>query len=223
LVTAMSHRPEVEQAMKQVQAASVRLAMSQNELLPVFDLVLESYVAGLAGQGRAGRALTQQFDTGQPGYSAGFVLEVPLENRAAKARLRRRKLQLHQLSSELDATMKTLSAEVEVAVREVNTSFRELKARNRSMTFATADMDSINQRWKSMVDDRSATLLLEDLLDAQDRLANQERGFANAQRAYSVSLIGVQRAMGTLLEHQRIRHTRVEDGETPSVIFEQQK
>ena len=220
LVTAMVHRPEVDQAMKQVKAASVRLAMSQNELLPVFDLVLESYVAGLAGQGRAGQALLRQFDTGQPSYTAGFVFEVPLGNRAAKARLNRRKLELQQLTSDMDDTMKAFSAEVEVAVREVNTAFRELQARSRSMAFAKSDAQSIHERWKTMVEGRSATLLLEDLLDAQERLATQERTYANAQRAYSVSLIAVQKVMGTLLQHRQIHHRKVEDCESPSVHFE---
>ncbi len=47
LVTALQHRPEVDAASQEIRAASVRLNMSRNELLPALDLVLETYVMGL--------------------------------------------------------------------------------------------------------------------------------------------------------------------------------
>ena len=101
LVTAMSHRPEVDRALLATKSAGVRLQMSEKELLPALNLVLETYVAGLEGRSLIGRAITNQFSTGEPGYTAGLTFEVPLGNRAARARYDRRQLELHQVTNEL--------------------------------------------------------------------------------------------------------------------------
>jgi hypothetical protein len=47
-------------------------------------------------------------------------------------------------------------------------------------------------------------LYLEDVLAAQDRLAAAEFGFLQAQTTYNLSLMNLKRAMGTLLQDERI-------------------
>ena len=85
LETSIKNRPELHSAVKQIKAASVRADMSKNELLPALDVVLESYVAGLQGDSDVAGAWQEMFNEGQPSYSAGLLLEVPLRNREAKA------------------------------------------------------------------------------------------------------------------------------------------
>ncbi len=84
LATALQMRPEVNQALKQIQAACVRVNMSKNEALPMLNLVTEAYVAGLQGEGNIGRAWSDQFSRGQPSYSIGLQYERPVGNRAAR-------------------------------------------------------------------------------------------------------------------------------------------
>ena len=116
-----------------------------------------------------------QFSLGEPSYTAGLVFEVPLHRRAAKARHQRRQLQLRQITQQFDETVQTLSTEVEVAVREVSATFRELLGKYRAMNAAVAEVDYLTRRWELLSgDDRSGSFLLEDLLDAQDRLAIEE-------------------------------------------------
>lgn len=45
----------------------------------------------------------------------------------------------------------------------------------------------------------SATLLLEDLLNAQERQADEEAAFVDSQVNYTLSLVRLRKAMGTLL------------------------
>ncbi len=66
LATAVRNRPEIDQAMKHIQAANVRLNISRNELLPVLNLVLETYISGLQGSSDIGQALADQATTGAP-------------------------------------------------------------------------------------------------------------------------------------------------------------
>ena len=217
LVTALSNRQEIDAATQEIKAAGVRLNMAQNELLPALDLVLEMYVSGLQGDYSVGRSLGSQFNEGEPSYTAGLIFEVPLHRRAAKSRLHRRELERRQLCCQLQAAVETLHAEVEVAVREVETSYRHLQAKYQSMLGAESDAQYLHRRWESLPgDDRAASFLLEDLLDAQDRLAFEESGFALAQVEYTLSFTRLNRATGTLLRHQQIDWPCTEEEEQPT-------
>ena len=47
-------------------------------------------------------------------------------------------------------------------------------------------------------------LLIENLLDAQERLADEERGFVLAQMAYAMSWVQLRQAMGVLLRFESV-------------------
>jgi len=221
VVTALEHRPEITIAAQEIKAAGVRLNVAQNELLPVLDVVLETYVSGLRGDYQLGNSLSDQFNVGEPSYTAGLLFEVPLNRRAAKASVQRRQIELRQLSNRLTAAIETLHADVEVAVREVETTRREMQAKYVSMTAAQADVQYLQRRWEELPgDDRSASFLLADLLDAQDRLVFEENGFARAQVNYALSLTRVNRATGTLLIREQIQLVRGNDHGTPAFHFE---
>ncbi|MDH3717350.1 MAG: TolC family protein, partial [Planctomycetota bacterium] len=205
LVTALQKRPEIGQALKQVQAAAVRMDMADKELLPVLDLIMDTYVSGLQGDSNVGQAFEDQFSTGAPSYSVGLRFEVPLHNRAAKARMQRRRLEMRQVTNQLDTTAETLMLEVEVAVREVHTSFREMQATHQSMKAADLELTYLQKRWEQLAgDDRTGSLVLEDLLAAQERLTEAEFRFLNSEVTYNLSLMNLKRATGMLLEYEQI-------------------
>lgn len=205
LSTAMQMRPEVDQAIKQIKAACVRLGMSKNELLPQFDFIAETYVAGLQGRSDIGRAWTDQFTTGEPSYAVGFTYQMPIGNRAAKARLQRRQLEVRQLQNQFNATVETLLMETKVAVREVRTSEREFGAKYVAMQAADVRLDNVQQRWIYLPgQDGSIGLYLEDLLDAQSQLTESEFEFTRALTTYNLSLMNLKRASGTLLQAEQV-------------------
>ena len=218
-VTALQNRPEIDEAMQEIRAAGVRMKMAKHELLPALDLVLETYMAGLQGDYDVGQSFVDQFSRGEPGYSAGLVFEVPLYNRAARARYQRRQLELQQLSSRLQAAIESLNAEVEVAVREVNTTFREMESEYHAMLAAENDVSYLQRRWELLPgEERAASFALEDLLDSQDRLNNEEFGFVQAQINYTLSLATLQRAMGTLLQQEHVLPEQIMSQELPVPI-----
>ena len=49
VLKALHHRPDLDQAFKQIRAASVRADVAKNELLPVLNGVVSTYVSGLEG------------------------------------------------------------------------------------------------------------------------------------------------------------------------------
>ncbi len=166
--TAIQHRSEVAQAVKQIKAGCVRMNMAKNELLPALDLVTQLYVSGLKGDSDIGEAWVQQFDEGAPSYSIGLEYELPVGARAASARLQRRRIELRQLHGQYRNALETVKNEVEIAVREVNTAYDEMRTKVTAMEAARAEAEALENRWQKMADvNISTTLVLESLLRAQ--------------------------------------------------------
>jgi outer membrane protein TolC len=198
---ALHNRPEVAAAMKAIRAACVRLRMADHEILPALNLVTEAYVSGLRGDSDIGNAWVDQFRLGEPSYSFGLEWEVPLGRRAARANRRRRQIEVRQLEEQYRATLELVRAEVEVAVREMKTAFLELDAKNRSREAANAEAATLKVRWEELGDQGSTgALVLESLLRAQERVTQAEFEFAKAQLTYSLSLINLRHANGTLFQ-----------------------
>ncbi|WP_068260106.1 TolC family protein [Rubripirellula obstinata] len=207
---AMQNRPEVLQAIKQIKSASIRLDMSKNELMPVLNLVTQTYVAGLAAQGNAVQAFENQFSIGAPSYGIGLQYERPVGNRAARARLRRRKLEVRQISNQYNTTLETIRHEVAVGVRELQTSMTELSTKQAAMRARAAQLDAMTARWDSLPGDQTdKALSLENLLIAQNQLAGAEFEYLTAQLTYNLSLVNLKRVTGLLLQSERVDISRI--------------
>ncbi|MEZ6117793.1 MAG: TolC family protein [Pirellulaceae bacterium] len=201
--TAMQHRPEVSQSIKRVKKAGVSLSVAKNELLPILNAVLQTYASGLRGESDIPGAWTDQFSVREPSYSIGLQYERPIGNRQAKARYQRRCIELRQSQSDLENTIALLQADVARAVREVDVAFREVHARNKAMSSAKDQVDSLFQQWQTGGGDGNVkSLLLDNLLDAQERLTFAEFEYLSAQARYSLALIEYKRALGLLLDNQ---------------------
>jgi outer membrane protein TolC len=200
LETALCCRPDIASAVREIRTASVRLGVAKTELLPTLDLVVSTYLAGLEGDARIGTAFGNQFADGEPGYSLGLLFEIPLGNRTARAEFESRHAELRKAMFELQSTVATGLTEVEVAVREVETSYHEMIGKYQAMIAAEAESSYLDRRWRLVPGYDAATpYLLEDLLDAQERLADEEAGFVTAQVNYTLALIELKRATGTLM------------------------
>ena len=205
LATAVQYRPEVNQALKQIQAACVRVNMSKNELMPVLNLVTETYVSGLRGDGRFDQSWTDQFDRGEPSYAIGLQFEIPLGNRAARARHQRRHLEVRQLRSQYETTVQTLKLETRVAVRELETSFDELDTKRTALDAMLAKTSYIQRRWELLPGEgRSGSFVLEDLLAAQSQLSRAENDYLTSLVTYNLAVMNLKRATGTLLQQEQV-------------------
>lgn len=218
LVSALEHRPEVNEAAKEVRAACVRVNMAKNELLPVLNMVLGTYVYGLAGDAAIGQAYGDMFSVGRPTYSGGFTFEVPYGNHAARARLKQRMVETRQMANQLQVVMNRIRAEIEIAVREVDTTHREMVSKYYAMQADQAEIDYLAERWRLLPGDQQvAGVMLDDLLAAQQRLADAEYGFANSVVAYNMAIIGLKKATGTLLDYQEVAELEMRQDEQPLV------
>ncbi len=208
LQTSLDKRPEVAQAIRQIQSAYLRLERSENELLPDLDLFFQTYVKGLDGDYRYGSAWDNQFDEGGPSYVAGLRFEYPLGNNGAEARNLRKRLEIRQLLHQLDTT-------VENVLLETRVSYRELVKNYRSMVQAYQIMQADDQEVKALLSRVDYLLannkpygeVLYQLMDASERLTDSEELFAKSELSYNYSLYNLYRSMGILVENNRVVFT----------------
>lgn len=203
--TAIRNRPEIRAAVQQVRAGATRLGIAQHELLPVLNLVTQGFANGLRGNNDFGGAFTDQFSTGRPSYSLGVQYELPVGNRAARARLCRRKNEHAQLQDEYARALQAVQTEVDIALRELNTSYLEIGAKSRALDAAESEAKTIEQRWLKMVDGNgTGGLNLESLLRAQERVTEQEREYVSSILTYNLAMINLKRSNGTLLQAENL-------------------
>ncbi len=212
LNAALQNRPDISAAIRQMRSSGVRLGVSRNELLPRLDLIVSSYVSDITASSIS-RSLNGQFGDARPSYSVGFEFEVPLGNRAAKSLMEQRKWELKRSINVFRATVEKALTDVEVAHREVATAWSEVLSRYQAMTAAQNEASYLQDRFDvlPMAED-SATLLLEDLLDAFERVADEEAAFVQAQVGHAVAIIRLRKEVGTLLRSR----------EAPPTLDEQQ-
>jgi outer membrane protein TolC len=221
LTTALESRPDITQAIKQIRIASVRSGVAKNELLPALNFILGSYVSGLAGGGNIGTSWVDQFTMGRPTYSTGMTFEMPIGNRAARARMQQRQIEMRQATNQFESVVANARAEVEIAVREVTTTYREAVAKYHAMQADVAEIAYLTDRWRSLPGDQQvAGVVLDNLLSAQDRLADAELGLATALVNYNVALANVQRATGTLLNAEDVREAEVGSAGAPVLLLD---
>ncbi len=220
LTTAATTRPEVNQALRQIQAGCTRLNMSKNEVLPMLNLVTEAYVAGLQPS-NAFTAFNNSLNSGAPGYTVGLQFEMPLGNRAPQARRERRELELRQLRNQYETTLNTLQLEVKVSVREVETALAEMLSQFRAMDASTAELQYLEQRFERLPgEDGNASLMLDNLLLAQQRLATNEFNFLTAQVTYNLALWNVKKATGELLQTEQVSWNRSCVDDLPTLVVD---
>lgn len=212
LQTALSNRPDISEAIRKMRASSVRLGVSRKELLPRLDLLVETYVSDLSGNSDVASALRGTLRDNRPGYTVGLELEIPLENRAAVAKLEQRQWELKRSINVFRATVEKSLTDAEIARREVATAYSEIVSRYHSMMAAEQESRYLADRFTVLpAAEDSATLLLEDLLDSFERLADEESSFVQAQVDHAIALVQLKREMGILL---RSRNARPEIGTT---------
>lgn len=197
-------RPDIAQAIREIRAQCVRLGVTKAEMLPKLDLVLSSYLAGLEGRGDIFESTRNWFQEGEPGYSIGFNFEYPLGNRAARAQYEQQQFRLRKAMHDFRNTVETGITEIELAVREARTSHAEMLSRYQAMRAAESEAIYLGERWRQLPgDDRTTAELLEDLLDAQGRVAIEEAAFETARMYYMLALVDIKRSTGTLLASEQ--------------------
>ncbi len=218
---AIQNRPEIRAAVQKAKLATLQTNILTNELLPELTFLFSSYVSALEGNTGIERAWQQQFSA-DPGVSIGLEFELPYKNRAARSRHTRSKIQLSKIHHEIQQTSQNVIAEAQIAYRRVISASETLNAATLAVSAAKVDLNQNHQRWRNfaliegdIAEGQTPTLILDQLLDSQQRLADAEFTYSQAIKELKISEVGLRRATGTLLLANEIQVTKENHGDQP--------
>jgi len=201
VTTALQHRPEVRQALIEIDDADVRQRVADNQRLPLLNFNAQVQYLGLDGSGEGAYSEIGEADFIE--YVLGAQFEQPIGNRAAEAEFRAARLVKQSSVINYRSTARQVVLEVKEALRRLRTS-HALIAVNRAARRAAAE----NLRALLEREDKGEALTPEFLLDlklnTQQRLAEAQLLERQSVVDYNIAAGRLLQATGSLLERHGI-------------------
>lgn len=202
--SALNHRPEVHSALLQIEDATIRQRVADNQRLPLLDLAA---TIRYSGQGKSTGTAYKDVTSGDfIEYIFGANFEVPIGNRQAESAYTQRQLERRQSLINYQRVTQDVVIEVKNALRDVNMDYK-LIAAQRSARRASAD----NVR-TLMEQEKAGEGLTPDFsnrkLQALRRLATSELSELQALIDYNIAISEYYRTIGTLLGRNGIDFKR---------------
>lgn len=227
---ALRHRPELVESRIQLNSQELSNKAVRSALLPTVDLFAYYGGAGLGGNqnpnnlcsptftsdcatnnpntdlGQSpiaptvsyGGTLNQLVNSTSPDKGAGIQLNIPLRNRAAQAVQIRSELEYRQLQMALQQTENRVSIEVRNAQFGVEQNRASVDSAQAAVDYAKQSLDAEQKKYQFGTSTTTA------VLQNRSALATAESTLLSAMAAYEKSRIELDRATGTLLDHENI-------------------
>lgn len=200
LQVGLQNRPEVRRALQLIKRTSIEQGVAKNQLLPALGLSMTLSNKGLRGNRGLASAIDDQWNFGDPTYGIGLEYALPVGNRAAKANLRQAELRIRQFQKDFERVLSDVALEVRNAVHTVTLSGKQRRTTSSALSLAAKELDILQRRADLLIDgDEVGPLYLENILQAQDRLAAAELSYLDASSTYALAHFELQRANGGLL------------------------
>ncbi len=194
--TAISQRPEMIQAKKNIESGELNKQFARNQLLPTLSLQGTIGLAGLGGD--YGESFSRNFNGDFYNYGAGLVLSYPLGNRAAISTYNKRKLEAKNAEVALENVRQQIIVGVREAVRRVQTDFKRIETTRSARIMAEKQLEAELERLKVGL---STTRFV---LDFQRDLATAQGHELRAIVDYNKSLSNLARHKATTLDRYQL-------------------
>lgn len=194
--TAISQRPEIIQAKKNLESGELNKQFARNQLLPTLSLQGTIGLAGLGGD--YGESLTRNFNGDFYNYGVGLVLSYPLGNRAAISTYNKRKLEAKNAEVALENVRQQIIVGVREAIRRVQTDFKRIETTRSARIMAEKQLEAELERLKVGL---STTRFV---LDFQRDLATAHGHELRAIVDYNKSLSNLARQKSTTLDRYHL-------------------
>jgi outer membrane protein len=145
-----------------------------------------------------GGTLNQLVNSTNPDKGIGLSLNIPIRNRAAQAAQIRSELEYRQLQMALQQTENKISIEVRNAQFGVEQNRASVASAQAAVDYAKQSLDAEQKKYQFGTSTTTA------VLQNRSALATAESTLLSATAAYEKSRIEMDRATGTLLEHENI-------------------
>ena len=193
----LDHRAELKEQQLRIASAKIGVGRAKNAELPKFDLTFRTTYDGLGGT--ADSSFDELSRSKFIEYFIGIEFEVPIGNRGPRAARLRADLQHSQAVAELKRLFEQVILEVNLAVRALNVSFDRISPSYESARARLRELESIVAR----AERKDFNTLINEL-NAHRRLANIRSSMLNTLVEYNIAIIELERAKGTLLEHNNV-------------------
>lgn len=220
---ALQHRPELVESRIQLNSQEQSNKALRSSLLPTLDLYAYYGGYGLGGAQNptnlCGNPQNPGFGCTQPPGSAsvsysdtlhqlvnstapdkgiGLQLNIPLRNRAAQSVQIRGELEYRQAQMALQQTENRVSIEVRQAQFAVEQNRASVASAKASVDYARQSLDAEQKKYQFGTSTTTA------VLQTRSALANAESTLMSAMAAYEKSILELDRATGSLLDHHGI-------------------
>ncbi|MCE7973371.1 MAG: TolC family protein [Leptolyngbya sp. PLA1] len=193
---AIANRMEMLELELQLAEDAVRIGFEKNQALPLLTLDYTYRINGLGG------SMQDTFHTLQRNnyedWEIGLSAEIPLNNEAARSRVRQAILSRLQRLSTRAAREQSIRQEVLNAVDQLDASWQRILAAQQSVVLNTRAFQAEQRQFD--VGQSTST----DVLDAAARLAEAQSAEARAVTDYQIAQIDLAFATGTLLGAARV-------------------
>jgi outer membrane protein len=196
--TALDQRPEVRQAKLQIEQARIQAARAKNETLPTLNLQFQYEVDGR--EVSADQSFDRFTSNDYRSYSVRLQFEVPIGQRADRARFQRAQNQETQAIVNLHRTMDLVVQEVNQAARTMVLGYESIPIQLASVLDADRNVRAFQDRTTEV-----SPNFLETELSATENLANSRIELLRLVTEYNIAVVALERAKGTLLQYNNIR------------------
>ncbi|MHC4965554.1 MAG: TolC family protein [Planctomycetota bacterium] len=200
ILTSMTNRPEIQQAILDIDDAAIRQMLADNERLPILDVSAQMAYFGL--DDTAGDSYDELFEGSFLDWMLGMRFEWAIGNRAAEAGYRQARLERSAAVIGYQRAVQEIVLDVKRALRNCLASYELIQA-SRSNRVAQAE----NLRTLLVEEETLAGLTPEFLnlkFQRQERLAAAQADEAQSLVNYNKSLASLYRSMGVGLTMNRI-------------------
>jgi outer membrane protein len=221
---ALRHRPELVESRITLNSVELSNKAVRSALLPTLDLFAYYGGLGVGGSQNAsnlcanldpqlqgfgcatsptpavgyGSTLNQLVNSTAPDKGLGLQLNIPLRNRAAQAVQIRSELEYRQTQMALQQTENRVSIEVRYAQYGVEQNQASVASAKAAVDYARQSLDAEQKKYQFGTSTTTA------VLQTRSALATAESTLMSAMAAYEKSRVELDRAVGTLLDHNGI-------------------
>jgi outer membrane protein TolC len=211
LGTALTSRPEVDQAINSIDNTSIRLDVANNARLPKLDLRLQTKLSGLDHS--VGGAYSDIVDGSFISALAGLNFEAPIGNRGPESLFRRRVEERLQATIAYRNTLQGITLQVISALRGLTTAYGQIEQTRNARLAAANSYRAFKVEKIIRLPNDVDTLNTE--FQRQDALAQAELEELAALAGYNIAIAQLYAAAGTALEHNRIEFVVPDVGTPP--------
>lgn len=194
---ALKSRPELIKKRIDLESQGITVRYLKNRTLPELDLLGSVGLASSYADSFQ-NAFSDIGSGNEPFWSAGFQLSIPINNAAARAKLRQGKFLAEQYLLALKQQEQLVLIEVDEAIQRVGTRYDRIQSTRKARIYAEQSLDAEQKKMKS--GNSTSFVVLQLQRDLTTARADEIRALVD----YQISRVNLSRAEGDIMKYLNV-------------------